>query len=222
MKAAALIHKFRRNTLDYGWKTALRKALARVLLPWYEHRTYRIYRIGTHRESWSRPLAHSHVRFDLVHEDDKAVIAQIERECEWLRGQVRSRLRAGHVCVVAMDGDQVAGFNLIAFGHVLIPALRAHHVFREGTAWSDHIAVNRHYRQQGMASGLRQRVFEELGKRGCKTLLVVPRPRPVVRCDIELAVAFETGDDAVVCLAVGICCRDDERALRRRLVVAQQ
>ena len=169
-KQPSILHKFLRNVQDYGWLTAIAKALVYILSPFYEHRVYRLYRIKTQQRLSIPPATISDIRFALLHENDADAIEQIEYQAEWLRGTVQSRIKAGDFCVVALHKDKVAGFNLIAFGNVSIPLLRTERTFRRGMAWSDHINVHKDYRKQGLGSELRRRVLDELDKRGVKKL----------------------------------------------------
>ena len=169
-KQPGIMHKFFRNAQDYGWLTATGKVFAYILHPFYERRVYRLYRIKTQQRPFMPQATRSDIRFALLHENDTDAIEQIERQAEWFRGEIQSRIKAGDFCVVALDGEQVAGFNLIAFGTVFIPLLRTERTFRRGTAWSEHINVHKDYRKRGLGSELRQRVLDELEKRRVKRL----------------------------------------------------
>jgi RimJ/RimL family protein N-acetyltransferase len=166
----AIVQKWRRNVQDYGLGTAASKALAFLARPVYEHRTYRIYRINTRHPVPETAPTGSRFRFVRVSEEDGAIIEQVEAQAEWLRDQIGDRLTSGDICIAALDGDRVAGFNLIAFGDAEIPLLRTRHVFRPGTAWSDHIAVGRDYRRQGLGVELRRRILDTLQAEGVRVL----------------------------------------------------
>lgn len=83
---------------------------------------------------------------------------------------MKENLRAGALCLVALQGEKVAGFNLIGFGEVSMPLVNKQRIFRKGDAWSEQIAVMKDFRQLGLGSQLRYRIFEELGRRGYKRL----------------------------------------------------
>jgi GNAT superfamily N-acetyltransferase len=106
----------------------------------------------------------------LLDESQQHLISQIEDAAEWLQGQVAARLRAGDLCLIAVQGTTLAGFNLITFDEAYIPLLKTTRVFRRGTAWSDHIAVMPAFRRGGVARSLRLHVFAELANRGIRRL----------------------------------------------------
>jgi hypothetical protein len=74
---------------------------------------------------------------------------------EWLEGRLASKLAKGSLCLVAMDGNIVAGFNLVGFGEVHMPLVNGKRIFRNGSAWSEQITVNTKYRGKGLGSELR-------------------------------------------------------------------
>jgi len=98
------------------------------------------------------------------------LIQQVEQTAEWLQGQVHDRLSAGDLCVAAVHGQDLAGFNLIAFGDAYIPLLKMKRRFPPGTAWSEHIAVLPAFRRGGIARAIRLQVFAELAARGVRKL----------------------------------------------------
>ena len=59
-------------------------------------------------------------------------------------------LKYGGLCVVALDGEKVAGFNLVSFNEVYIPLLELKKKFRKDQAWSEQITVSKDYRKQGL------------------------------------------------------------------------
>ena len=172
MLVSTLSRKFSRNLRDYGWTTAVRKAVAFAARPVYEYRVYRLYKISTQKKQ-----AHSvgsentsGIRIELLHEGNTRGIAQVEHYAEWLEGRVQARLKAGDFCVVVLDGEEVVGFNLIALDEVYIPLLRMKRKLRPATAWSDHIMIDKRYRKRGLGTQLRHRVLKELRARGIKKL----------------------------------------------------
>jgi RimJ/RimL family protein N-acetyltransferase len=82
-----------------------------------------------------------------------------------LQASVERRLRDGALCLAALDGRTVAGFNLVSFGRTRIDLIEAERSFRKH-AWSEQITVNPDYRGRGIASELRYRIFAELKARG--------------------------------------------------------
>ncbi len=89
---------------------------------------------------------------------------------EWMRGELVDKIASGSLCLVILDENKVAGFNLITFGGVFIPLIKLKRVFHQHDAWSEHIAVHKNYRRRGLATQLRYRIFDELRRRGYKKL----------------------------------------------------
>jgi GNAT superfamily N-acetyltransferase len=89
---------------------------------------------------------------------------------EWLRGHLTRRIASGDLCVVALSGQALAGFNLVALAEEHMPLIHKRKILRRGQAWSSHIAVAKEFRRHGVASALRQRVFRELRNRGIHRL----------------------------------------------------
>jgi GNAT superfamily N-acetyltransferase len=131
---------------------------------------YRIYRIDLAGPVPVQEPGGSDLTFRLLTADDRDIIRKIEADHEWFRGQLADKIRAGGLCLVALDGSKLAGFNLIGFGRVYIPLLNMHRVFHKKDAWSEHIAVDKDLRQKGCGAQLRYRIFEELRKRGYRRL----------------------------------------------------
>jgi len=166
MNPIRLWKKFARNYRDYGWQ-ALAKSGKALLSPLVEHNAYRVYVLDLR----SLSTAHPEIRADLelillLSADQHDLIQQVEQAAEWLEGHVRQRLAEGDLCVVAVQGRTLAGFNLVTFGDAYIPLLKTTRHFRPGTAWSDHIAVAPAFRRGGLARALRLRMFAELSARG--------------------------------------------------------
>jgi RimJ/RimL family protein N-acetyltransferase len=106
------------------------------------------------------------IEYRLVHPEDLSFITQIEAMEEWLEGSVEHRLRKGAVCLVAMEGPSVAGFNLVSIGSVSIPLISFDRSFGDRSAWSEQITVSSNYRGRGIAQTLRFKMFSELKSRG--------------------------------------------------------
>lgn len=169
MKNATLTRKISRNIEDYGPKIAIKKGLAYLLRPFYNNAVYRIY--GIDLRNWEvREVDRDDFIFQIVDGEDSEIINQIEAMEEWLRGKLKAKVEKGRLCLVALDKEQVAGFNLIAFGEVFLPLDRLRKVFEADEAWSEHITVNKGYRRRGLGSDLRYKVFLELRKIGIKKL----------------------------------------------------
>ena len=148
-----------------------KKSVAYTLFfPFYERNLYRIYRADLNRIRHLEAESPTGFEFALLRPDDDRYIRQIESQAEWLAGRLKAKLEGNGACLAALHGDQVAGFNLIAFGEVFIPLVRLKRRFRAGEAWSEHLAVRNEFRRQGIASALRHRIFEQLREIGVKKL----------------------------------------------------
>jgi len=97
-------------------------------------------------------------------ENDDDLIQQVENMAEWLKGTLKLKLSVKDLCIVVLDKKKVIGFNLISFGSVFIPLLNKTKKLKNYTAWSEHIAINKDYRQSGLGSLLRYRIFQSLRK----------------------------------------------------------
>ncbi len=160
------IRKVQRNFQDHGLYEVIRKSVAYLFRPLFEKRIYRLYKIDFLKIPPVAPPEIEGVTFKFLIPTDEAPIREIERLSEWLNGTVKARLESGAICLVAFDGDQFAGFNLISFGRVYMPLVKLYHTFRAGEAWSEQIAVSKDCRKKGLGANLRYRIFQELRKRG--------------------------------------------------------
>lgn len=163
------LRKFERNLQDHSLKVALRKSLLYVFRFAYEHTVYRLYRIDLVKSAAEQPTEIEGVTFKFLKPSDEASIRQVEQNSEWLSGTVKDRLAAGAICIVALDGEQLAGFNLVSFGEVYMPLIHLHRRFRSDEAWSEQIATVKTSRRKGLAAQLRYRIFKELRHRGIRT-----------------------------------------------------
>lgn len=157
-----------RNFRDYGLRVTCGKSLAYLARGVYFHQVYRLYRINL---TPIAPAATSHstqFNFRLLSPQDSGLIAQVESIAEWLQGQMKSRIESGQLCLVAMDGSKVAGFNLINLQEASMVLVNRRVPLRAGSAWSEHIAVLKEYRRSGLGADLRRSVFELLRSRGIR------------------------------------------------------
>ena len=166
---AGIIRKFLRNLNDYGFLVTLRKIISYLIQPVYENRTYRIYRFDL-QNLQETPSGESVFTFKIIDKSDTGIIRQIEDMEEWLKGKVASLLETGGLCLVALDGEKVAGFNLVSLAEGYIPLIGLRKDLRENEAWSDQITVSKNYRGKGLGSALRYRIFKELKKRGIERI----------------------------------------------------
>jgi len=167
---SGLAHKVQRNLQDYGWHATAQKTLAYLFRSVYFRQVYRIYRINLDATKPPVDPNHPNFRFKILTAQDLEMIAQVENIAEWLRGRLTNALAAGQLCLVALDGDEVAGFNLINFDHATLVLVNLKKKLRRGYAWSEHIAVKKEFRKSGLGSQLRFRIFQELKRRGIRRL----------------------------------------------------
>ncbi|HEX6879856.1 MAG TPA: GNAT family N-acetyltransferase [Terriglobales bacterium] len=164
------IRKISRNFEDHGLRTLLRKALAFLIRPFYEDRTYRLYAIHLTHANLPVPAEIDGIEFRFLSSTHTKEIEQVESMSEWLHGTVTTRLNEGALCLVAFEGERLAGFNLISFGNVFMPLVNLHRRFRKDEGWSEQIAVAKDYRKHGLGANLRYRIFRELKFRGYRKL----------------------------------------------------
>jgi GNAT superfamily N-acetyltransferase len=165
-----LSHKVQRNLEDYGWQIAVKKSVAYILRAFYFQQTYRLYRIDLDEAKLPQDSNPHNFTFKILTVQNVGMIADVENVAEWLQGQLKQKIAAGQLCMVALDGDKVAGFNLINFRQATLILVNLQRKLRRGVAWSEHIAVKREFRRTGLGSQLRYRIFEELRKRGFRRL----------------------------------------------------
>ena len=165
-----LAHKVRRNLEDYGWGITIQKSLAYLVRSVYFRQVYRIYRINLGATKPIEDSGNRNFTFKILTAQDASLIAQVENIAEWLHRQLQGKIAAGQLCLVALDGENVAGFNLIDFEQATIVLVNLQKKLRHGFAWSEHVAVKKEFRRTGLASQLRYRIFEELKRRGIRRL----------------------------------------------------
>ena len=160
--SSGLAHKVYRNWQDYGWYITIKKTLAYLVRSVYFRQVHRIYRINLEATKPSMDFEKNHFTFEILTSQNLDMISQIENITEWLRGRLTEAVAAGQVCLVALDGDEAAGFNLINFDDATLILVNLKKKLRNGIAWSEHIAVKKGFRKTGLGSQLRFRIFQEL------------------------------------------------------------
>jgi GNAT superfamily N-acetyltransferase len=184
-----------RNFRDYGLRITCGKSLAYLLRGVYFHQVYRLYRINLNRIAPAVPSHSTQFTFRLLSPQDSGLIAQVENIAEWLHGQMKSRIEAGQLCLVAMDGAKIAGFNLINLREASMVLVNRRVPLRAGSAWSEHIAVLKEYRRSGLGADLRRSVFEVLRSRGIRRLYGGTLRSNIAALKLTRAVGFkEIGD----------------------------
>ncbi len=185
-----LANKVRRNWQDYGWSVTLNKILAYLVRSIYFRQTYRVYRIDLDKAISPPGSGTQDFKFRILTAQDSDAIAQIESIAEWLRGELKEAIAAGHPCLVALDGERVAGFNLINLEHATLRLVSLTRKLRKGCAWSEHIAVGKEYRKAGLGAELRRRIFQELKRRGFHRLYGGTLPSNAASLNLARSVGF--------------------------------
>lgn len=166
-----LLKKFKRNLCDYGFLIAAKKMILYPLTDFYKRKDYLIYKkdLQTYIPCSKTNSSFEYRLYDQFNMDDKILNQILEME-EWLFNKMEFIMQHGLLCVVALDGEKVAGFNIVSFNEVNIPLIELNRKFREHQAWSEQITVSKDYRKKGLGSILRYKMFNELKERGYKSL----------------------------------------------------
>jgi GNAT superfamily N-acetyltransferase len=168
MTVSKAIHKLRRHVRDYGLLHTLGKVALYPLSWLYVSRNYRISRLDVNA-AMAPSAGDRSLQYRFITANDREIIAQIETMEEWLEGMIAPKLRAGDLCVVAMDGNTLAGFKLVTFGRY-IGIIDWTRTARPNSAWVYFIGVRHDLRGRGIASGLRNLMTAELKRRGVTRL----------------------------------------------------
>jgi GNAT superfamily N-acetyltransferase len=186
-----LFHKVQRNLEDYGWKILLQKSLAYLLRSVHFRQVYRIYRINLDAARIPQDLNPHNLTFKILTIQNVGMIAEVENVAEWLRGQLKQKIASGQLCLVALDGETVAGFNLIHFQQATLLLVNLTRRLHPGEAWSEHIAVKKEFRLKGLGSQLHYRTFDELRKRGIRRLYGGTLPSNTASLRLTRSVGFK-------------------------------
>ena len=167
MNLRIYIRKILRNYNDTGILRTIKKSYYYVFRNVHVQRCYRLYRINL-QDAPPSPKINNKFEYKIVTVNDRNIIRQIEQMEEWLEGKLTKKLEREGICLVAMDGDRVSGFNIVSFGEVFIPFVNYKRRFKPFEAWSDQVTVNKDYRRNGLGASLRYKIYDELKKRGIK------------------------------------------------------
>jgi GNAT superfamily N-acetyltransferase len=168
LRPSGLPRKVQRNLEDYGWHITLGKTLAYLVRWVYFRQVYRIYRIKLDAIKVPESCSKQDFIFKILAPHNLDMISQVENSAEWLRGQLKERIAAGQLCLVALSGEKVAGFNLVNLEQASLTLVNRKKKLRQGSAWSEHIAVQKEFRRAGLGAQLRYRIFELLKSRGIR------------------------------------------------------
>lgn len=191
MSPGTIVKKIRRNVRDYGVAATARKSLSALIASVYESTAYRIYRKGIDPSVDTGRQPSDPFKLYVLKTKDGAFISQIEKMEEWLDGKVLEMLSRGSLCVLLLDGEKVAGFNLVSVGEVYMPLVRTKRTFRPHEAWSEQITVHQDYRGMGLATILRLEAFRELGSRGVKKFYGGTLPLNIANRKLSKKVGFQ-------------------------------
>ena len=167
-RSGDLAQKVLRNLRDYGWRITLQKSLAYLVRGIYFRQAYRIYRIRLDSIRAPDDFGDRSFTLQILTPQDGELIAQVEDLAEWLRGRLRQNLALGQVCLVALQGKKLAGFNLVNLKEASLLLVNLRIKLRPGAAWSEHIAVRKEFRRAGLGAQLRYQMFEVLRSRGIR------------------------------------------------------
>ena len=164
-----ILKKIIRNFNDYGFWITIRKSVEYPFSFIFYKKIYRLYRIDLSHYTVKKDdsSAFKYIVMDKDSINDN-IIEQIESLEEWIIGVLKKDLKEDGICIIALDGDTVAGFNWISFNEVYIPIIMKTKVFRPHTAWSEQITVNKNYRGKGLGTSLRTHAFIELKNRNIR------------------------------------------------------
>jgi ribosomal protein S18 acetylase RimI-like enzyme len=161
-----LFKKIRRNRLDYGWFVCIQKIFANIFKPVFESRAYHLYVIDLKKAVLQQPRVSKGFEFRFIDHSETTSIVQIENMEEWLHGKLVHKLQNGQKCLVALQGDTVAGFNLIGFNTLELPLIRLKKPLRPVECFSEQITVHPQFRNRGLGTDLRHEVFSAMKSAG--------------------------------------------------------
>ena len=166
-----LIKKFKRNLADYGFLIAVKKMLLYPFADIYKKKDYLIYKKDLRKyksvEKDNPAFTYKFFTKENLTENIKNQILEIE---EWLIDRADFIFDHNGICLVALDSDKVAGFNLVSTDEVYMPLIEIQRKFKNDQAWSEQITVRKEYRSKGLGSILRYKMFDELKLRGFSSL----------------------------------------------------
>jgi RimJ/RimL family protein N-acetyltransferase len=161
-----LLKKITRNRLDYGWAVCIQKIVSHIFKPIFKTQSYHIYMVDLQKFSPEKPKAPSEFVFRFINSEETELLAQIENIEEWLHGKLLAKLQNGQKCLVAMAGETVAGFNLIGFNIFTLPPVKMSKPIRSHECFSEQISVNPKFRNKGLGTELRRRIFAAMKEAG--------------------------------------------------------
>ena len=156
---------------DSGVKHTLRRILEETLLgKLYLSRQFIVYEKQLTELDPVR-LGNPNLSFSFVSLDNQDILEQMEKLSGWPQDLVATRLADSGECLVAVDNNGLAGFNLVGYGNIYIHYLDRHLTLSDSEAWSYQIFVSPPYRRSGVATDLRHIMFRHLASKGYTKLL---------------------------------------------------
>lgn len=162
--------RLRRNISDYGMGATLSKVINSVGRLFYYNRAYTIYRSDLRKLPLQSQADDSFSFRFLGAEEAKPYRTQVLAMEEWLIGAFDSILAEGGRCLVALDGDTLAGFNLVSFNQIVLPVINFTRKLRDGEAYSEQITVAKQYRGRNLGTKLRLELFKALRDQGIQKI----------------------------------------------------
>jgi len=186
------IKKFKRNLTDYGFLIAVKKMILFPFTDIYKKKDIYVYKKDLTKYE---PVEKNNPTFKYVFFEKDNITESISNQLigieEWLFGKLDKILDNDGICLAAMDGDTVAGFNLVSFNEIYIPLVELKKKFRKNQAWSEQISVKKEYRKKGLGSILRYKMFNELKARGNKALYGSTMTDNISNIELSKKVGFE-------------------------------
>lgn len=155
---------------DFGVKhTLLRMFTDGVLGKFFTLRKYIIYEKSL-SQLGAIKLRNPDVKFLFISPDDDELLLQIQELSALSAEMVKERIKKNGECIVAIDKGKIAGFNLVSIGRIHVRYVDGYLNLSASEAWSEQITVAPEYRQSGLATDLRNMMFDRLAKRGYTSL----------------------------------------------------
>lgn len=187
-----IVRKFKRNLTDYGFLIAVKKMILYPLTDIYKKKDIYVYKKDLTKYE---PVEKTNPSFEYVFFEKENITEDLSNQLieieEWLFDKLDMILDNQGICLAAMDGETIAGFNLVSFNEIYIPLVELKRTFRKKQAWSEQISVRKEYRKKGLGSILRYKMFNELKARGNKSLYGSTMTDNVSNIELSKKVGFE-------------------------------
>jgi len=164
------INRARVSIRDFGLVHTCLRGITGPLSLFFQRREYVIY-VKDLRGVQKAELRNPGVEFSFLSSQDTATLNQIEKLSGLSRDMVREKVAAEGECIVARSEGAVVGFNLVSTGVATIRYLKMKFPLADTEAWSDQITVAPAFRRGGLASDLRNSMFQRLIARDYTSLI---------------------------------------------------